>query len=62
MDMSRIHVVHKECGGPLIEDEDIHPEHPLNFLTQDEFSITCLTCLQEVTDPSELAITEILSQ
>jgi len=60
--MSRIHITHKECGGPLIEDEDIHPEHPLDFMTKEEFSIICLTCLQEVTDPSELTASEILSQ
>jgi len=31
-------------------------------MTKEEFSIICLTCLQEVTDPSELTASEILSQ
>ena len=60
--MSRIHVIHKECGGPALEDEDIHPDHPPGFLTEEAFSLTCLTCLEEITDPSELVSSEILSQ
>lgn len=60
--MSRISVTHKGCGGQFIEDDSIHPDHPYGFLIGEEFSMTCLTCLQEVTDPSELTISEILSQ
>lgn len=54
--------MHKECGGPALEDEDIHPSHPPGFLTEEPFSIVCLTCLEEITDPSELSCSEILSQ
>lgn len=60
--MSRIHVVHKACGGPALEDDEIHPDHPPGFLTEDQFSLICLTCLEEITDPSELFCSEILSQ
>jgi len=60
--MSRIHVIHKECGGPALEDEDIHPDHPPGFLTDEAFSLICLTCLEEITDPSELVASELLSQ
>lgn len=60
--MSRLHVIHKVCGGPALEDEEIHPDHPPGFLMGQEFSLVCLTCLDEITDPSELACTEVLSQ
>ena len=60
--MSRIHVIHKECGGPAVEDDAIHPDHPPGFLTEEAFSLTCLTCLGEITDPAELVTSEILSQ
>ena len=62
--MSRIQVIHKECGGPLTDDDNIHPEHPLlsDLLAQEDFSMVCLTCLQEVTDPSELTLVESLPQ
>jgi hypothetical protein len=60
--MSQINVTHKECGGLLMEVDEIHLDHPPGFLTGKEFSITCLTCLQEVTDPAELSISEFLAQ
>ena len=60
--MSRIYVLHKVCGGPALDEDDIHPDHPPGFLTNEAFSFTCLTCLDEITDPSELATTELLSQ
>jgi len=60
--MSRIHVIHKDCGGPAVEDDDIHADHPPGFLTEEAFSLTCLTCLEEITDPADLVTSEILSQ
>jgi hypothetical protein len=60
--MSRIHVIHKQCGGPALEDEEIHPDHPPGFLMEEAFSLTCLTCLEEITDASELVCSEFLSQ
>ncbi len=61
-DMSRLSIMHKACGGLFIEDDEIHADHPAAFLTGESFSITCLTCLEEVTDPSDLTVSEILSQ
>src|SRR5439155_20612143 len=60
--LSRIHVTHIECGGPAVGDDDIHPDHPPAFMTEQAFSLTCLTCLEEITDPAELVASEILSQ
>jgi hypothetical protein len=60
--MSRLFILHKDCGGPLIEDEQMRPDHELDFLSEKEFSVTCLTCLQEVTSTAELSFVDILSQ
>ena len=56
--MSRIYVLHKVCGGPALDEVDIHPDHPPGFLTNVAFSFTCLTCLDEISDLYDLATTE----
>jgi len=61
--MSKICVFHKACGGPALDQEDLDETHTFDFLTnEDEFSLTCITCLEEITDRSELTTSEYLPQ
>jgi len=60
--MSNLRVVHIECGGPALDDDEIHPDTLPDFMTTEDFSVTCLTCLEEISDRSELQLVEYLKQ
>jgi hypothetical protein len=61
--MSKIRVYHKACGGPALDQEDLDETHTFEFLTNEaDFSLTCITCLEEITDRSELTPSEHLLQ
>lgn len=60
--MGNIRVVHIGCGGPAIDDDQVHPDSLPAFLTSENFSVTCLTCLDEITDRSEIELAEYLNQ
>jgi hypothetical protein len=61
--MSRIVVFHKACGGPALDQDDLDATHTFDFLTDElDFSLTCITCLDEITDRSELTTSEFLPQ
>ena len=61
--MSKILVFHKACGGPAIDQTDLDDTHTFDFLTnEDEFSLICITCLDEISDRSELTPSEHLLQ
>ncbi len=60
--MSNIRVVHTECGGPAMDDDSIHPDFLPPFLTGGDFTLTCLTCMDEITDRSELSLSEYMMQ
>ena len=59
--MGNIRTTHIGCGGLAIE-EDVSLDQMPKFLTEDEFSLTCLTCLEEITDRSDLNLSEFLGQ
>jgi hypothetical protein len=61
--MSRIRVFHKSCGGPALDQDDLDETHTFDFLTDEsDFSLTCITCLEEIDDRSELTTSEFLPQ
>jgi hypothetical protein len=61
--MSKIIVFHKACGGPALDQTDLDETHTFDFLADEEdFSLTCITCLEEITDRSELTASEFLPQ
>ena len=60
--MSRIIAIHTDCGGPATDDDTIYPGDTAPFLTEEEFSLDCFTCLAEISDRSELRLTEINPQ
>ncbi len=57
--MSRILTIHTVCGGPATDEDTLYPDHPASYLTDEEFTLTCFTCLDEISDRSELRLTEI---
>ncbi len=60
--MSRILAIHTDCGGPATDDDTIYPGETAPFLTEEEFELTCFTCLAEISDRAELRLTEINPQ
>ncbi|MBI3358092.1 MAG: hypothetical protein HY037_00640 [Nitrospirae bacterium] len=60
--MSRILAIHRDCGGPATDDDTIYPGDTIPFLTEEEFALTCFTCLTEISDRSELRLTEVNQQ
>lgn len=60
--MAVILVYHKECDGIAIETDSFHHNYAHLLEKSEDLHITCLTCLQEITDPSELRISEELNQ
>jgi hypothetical protein len=49
--------LHKDCGEPAVET----PDTVLAEIPQD-FPFTCLSCLGEIEDPSDIKIIEVMSQ
>jgi hypothetical protein len=60
--MSRIIAIHTDCGGPATDDDTIYPDATDPFLTEEVFSLDCFTCLAEISDRSELRLTEVNPQ
>lgn len=56
--MSKILAIHTECLGPATDDDTIYPGQDMPFLTEEEFTLTCFTCLSEISDRSELKLIE----
>ncbi len=50
-------LVHKECGGPALEDS---PVGEVCAVPVDRFPFPCFTCLEEIVDESELRLTQDL--
>ena len=49
--------LHKDCGDPAVETPDtVFAEIP------QDFPFTCLSCLDEIEDPSDIKIVEVMSQ
>lgn len=49
--------LHKGCGEPAVETPDtVFAEIP------EDFQFTCLSCLEEIEDPSDIKIIEVMSQ
>jgi len=49
-------VIHKNCNGPAVETDTVTAE--ACALPVDAFPFTCFTCLEEITDESELRFSE----
>ena len=60
--MSKMIAIHTGCGGPILEDDNFYPEQVIPFLTDEEFTVTCYTCLDDIFDRSEIKLTEFNSQ
>ena len=60
--MSKILAIHTGCGGPATDEDTIYPEQQTPFLTDEAFTLTCFTCLDEISDRSELRLTEVNPQ
>jgi hypothetical protein len=60
--MSRILAIHTDCGGPATDEDTIYPGESAPFLIDEDFSLNCFTCLAEISDRSELRLTEFNPQ
>jgi hypothetical protein len=49
-------LIHKACSGPAVETDTLTAE--TCALPVDAFPFTCFTCLEEITDESELRFSE----
>jgi len=49
-------LIHKSCSGPAVEPETLTAE--TCALPVEAFPFTCFTCLDEITDESELRYSE----
>jgi len=56
--MSRIVILHTACGGPVTDEDTLYPEQNAPFLTDENFTLTCFTCLDEISDRSEIRLAE----
>jgi glycosylphosphatidylinositol transamidase (GPIT) subunit GPI8 len=50
-------VIHKECGGPAMEDSTVGEVCAIPI---DRFPFTCFTCLEDIADESDLRLCEDL--
>jgi len=50
-------LVHKECGGPALEES---PVGEVCAVPVDRFPFACFTCLEEIVDETELRLAEDL--
>ena len=49
-------VTHKACSGPAVESNSLEAE--TRAFGEDEFPLTCFTCLDDILDQSEIRIGE----
>jgi glycosylphosphatidylinositol transamidase (GPIT) subunit GPI8 len=50
-------LVHKECGGPALEES---PVGEVCVIPVSQFPFSCFTCLEEILDESEVRLSEDL--
>jgi glycosylphosphatidylinositol transamidase (GPIT) subunit GPI8 len=50
-------LIHKECGGPAIEDSSVGEVCAIPI---DRFPFSCFSCLEEIDDESEVRLSEEL--
>jgi glycosylphosphatidylinositol transamidase (GPIT) subunit GPI8 len=50
-------LIHKECGGPALEDSLVGEVCAIPI---DHFPFSCFTCLEEIMDESEVRLSEEL--
>jgi glycosylphosphatidylinositol transamidase (GPIT) subunit GPI8 len=50
-------LIHKECGGPALEE---FPVGEVCAIPVDRFPFSCVTCLEEILDESEMRLSEEL--
>ncbi len=50
-------LIHKECGGPALEES---PVGEVCAIPVDRFPFPCFTCLEEIVEESELRLTQDL--
>jgi hypothetical protein len=51
-------LIHKECGGPALETDTAVGE--VCTIPTDRFPFPCFSCLEEITDESEVRLSEEL--
>jgi glycosylphosphatidylinositol transamidase (GPIT) subunit GPI8 len=51
-------LIHKECGGPALETDTAVGE--VCAIPTDRFPFPCFSCLEEITDESEVRLSEEL--
>jgi hypothetical protein len=51
-------VTHKACSGPALETNSLEAE--TRIFAEEEFPLTCFTCLDEILDPTEIRVGEQL--
>lgn len=49
--------LHKDCGDPAVETPDT-----INAQVPDDFPFTCLSCLVEIEDESDIKVVEVMGQ
>jgi len=49
--------IHKDCGGPALEDSSVGEVCAVPI---DRFPFACFSCLEDITDESELRLSEEL--
>ena len=52
-----LELIHKECGGPALEES---PVGEVCAIPVDRFPFSCFTCLEEILDESEVRLSEEL--
>ena len=50
-------LIHKECGGPALEESAVGE---VCAIPVSQFPFTCFTCLEEIVEESEVRVTEDL--
>ena len=50
-------LIHKECGGPALDES---PVGEVCAIPIDLFPVSCVTCLEEIVDESEVRLSEEL--
>lgn len=51
-------VTHKACSGPAIEANSLEAE--TRVIVEEDFPLTCFTCLDDILDTSEIRVGEQL--
>jgi hypothetical protein len=55
-DVKMILITHKACSGPAIEANSLEAE--TRVFMDEEFPLTCFTCLDDIIDRSEMRVGE----